>query len=73
MTKNGDVIGDVVVVFKSGGRMEFSDVTDYGVAEDGSWYVERFGKYDIWFNHTEILLIGRKFDVDKEPPRGLWV
>lgn len=73
MSKSGGVIGDVVVVFKDGGRMEFSDVTDYGVAEDGVWYVERFGKYDIWFNPTEILLVGRKFDVDNEPPRGPWV
>lgn len=73
MSKSGDVIGDVVVIFKDGRRMEFSDVTDYGVAEDGIWYVERFRKYDIWFNPTEILLVGRKFDVDNEPPRGPWV
>lgn len=72
MSKNEEVISDVVVVFKDGHRMEFSDVTDYGVAENGIWYVERFRKHDIWFNPTEILLVGRKFDVDNEPPRGPW-
>jgi len=72
MSKNEEVIGDVVVVFKDGHRKEFSDVTDYGVDENGIWYVERFRRHNIWFNPTEILLVGRKFDVDNEPPRGPW-
>lgn len=66
--KNGkEMIGDVVVVFKDGHRMEFSEVTDYGVADDGTWYVERFGTYDIWINSTEVRMIGRKYDVDNIP------
>ena len=70
--KNGkELIGDVVVVFKDGHRMEFSEVTDYGVADDGTWYVERFGTYDIWINSTEVRMIGRKYDVDNIP-RGAY-
>lgn len=65
--------GGMAAVRQEQKPMEFSDVTDYGVAEDGIWYVERFGKHDIWFNPTEILLIGRKFDVENTPPRGPWV
>lgn len=70
MRKNDGAVNDMIVIFKDGHTMEFSDIEDYGSTDDGDYYLTRFG-YDIYINSSEVRLIGRKFDVQNQK-RGSW-
>ena len=70
MRKNDGAVNDMIVIFKDGHTMEFSDVEAYGSTDDGDYYLTRFG-YDIYINSSEVRLIGRKFDVQNQK-RGAW-
>ena len=58
---------EIKVIFIDGTEKILSDVADFGYNKDtGVYYAVKNG-YKVFFNPSQVMYIGRKFDIDNEP------